>query len=158
MLARLSLALATKTAEMELGGSQPWCPAGHPEPVSLALMQRRGLVPSQGQCKEGSRREGGNLKIREEESDTDWEVRTPGLRLAQGWWAGKVPGSPESRRAKGGGSVSARAGTGKRWAPHGPHHPRRRSGSSLTHLLSTGDLVAEAAGAKPQPDSLMCSG
>lgn len=29
---------------------------------------------------------------------------------------------------------------------------------SLTRVPSTGDLVAEAAGAKPPPDSLMCSG
>ena len=66
MLVCHSLALATKTAEMGLGGSQAWCPVGHPEPVSLALMQRRGLVPSRRHCKEDSRREGGNLKIQEE--------------------------------------------------------------------------------------------
>lgn len=31
-------------------------------------------------------------------------------------------------------------------------------GPSLTRVPSTGDLVAEAVGAKPPPDSLMCSG
>lgn len=55
--------------------------------------------------------------------------------------------------------MSARTGTGERWGPTWPPPPQEEvSGSNLTHFLSTGDLVAEAAGAKPPPDSLMCSG